>query len=278
MKEAAQVVAESLGRIFCLAAHVWREGVRQRLLYGFGLVYLLFLGAAGYLRTLHFGAETNSFVVHLGLAGASLVGSVFTVLCTVPFFLGEFESRAVLTLFTKPVGRFEYLLGKWLGISALLGLFCMLAVVLLVLHTHLFGGAALADTGARIPIKSLLAAGVMDWLKCSVLAASVLLVSTFLRGQLLALMVGFVVLILGHVRLLFDEALRGIDHPVLQTGAHGLARLIPDFRIFTAAAEGGGMKSVPFPLDSTFGAVAYGALYLLGTLLAAGLIFRRREL
>ncbi len=277
MKGRTQIVASSVNRVLCLAEHVWREGVRQRLLYGFALVYLLFLALAGHLRALHFGPETDGFVLHLGLAAASLFGSVFTVLCTVAFFMGEFESRTVLTLFTKPVGRFEYILGKWLGISAVLGAFCLSAVVVLAFHVSFFGGASSTDAAGQIAMQSLLAAGVLEWLKCSVLAASVLLVAVVLRGQLLALAVGFVVLLLGHVRPMIDEALRGIGHPVLRAGAGGLSLLVPDFRMFATAGEGRGVPGGLLSSDSMADAVAYAGCYLVGALLAAAVVFCRRE-
>lgn len=275
MMSRLQTVMPSVRRTSCLAEMVWREGIRQRLLHGFGLVFLLFLGGAAFLKTLHFGSGSDGFVLHLGLAAISLFGSAFSVLCTVQFFFGDLETQAVLTLFAKPVRRFEFILGKWMGVAVLLGVFCMAATGILALHLSLseHGGSA----GTHPSISNLWVAGCLVWTRCSVVAASVVLISALVRGRLLALVAGFVLLFLGHVRPVMEQALRGIEPPALRMVVAGLTRAIPDLRAFATEA-GGGSNGIALSFAFVAGAVTYGMLFLLGTLTAAGLIFQKREL
>lgn len=268
----------SMGRmrtICALARQVVREGIRQHVVVGFCVAYALFVGGVGILRTLHFGYEQLEFVTRVGLAGASLAGALCAIVLTVHFFLGEFEDGAALVLFTKPVTRFDYVLGKWLGTTALLGGFFAWVAVVLVLQLHLIGVAIRGD-GMRLLRMEIVVGCLMEWVKCALLCAAVQCVAAFLRTRVLATLTGLVVLILCHVRPLLDEASARIGSPLVEMAIKALVRIVPDFRLFDVDWGESGAFSAALP--AVVGPTAYGIVYLVGLLLVGGLILRRREM
>lgn len=56
------------------------------------------------------------FVLNWALGGTSLILSVLTIILTCGSVCGDIESRRIHMTLAKPLHRWEYLLGKWLGI------------------------------------------------------------------------------------------------------------------------------------------------------------------
>ena len=264
------------GRAICFIAWlVVREGLRQHVVAGFCVAYALFVGGTGILRTLHFGSDQLEFVTQTGLAGASLGGAICTVVLSVQFFLGEFEDGIALVLFSKPVTRSDYVIGKWLGTMGLMGGFFVWVTVVLGFQIHA-AGSAIGEAGTRFVQMEVGVRGIIEWFKCGLLCAAVQCVSAFLRTRVLATLTGLVILILCHARPLLDEAAIRIGPPLVQQMLKAVVRIVPDFRRFDLDWHGSGeFISV---LTSLAAAAPYGLVYLVGLLLAGGLILQRKEI
>jgi ABC-type transport system involved in multi-copper enzyme maturation permease subunit len=125
-----------IARIQVIAANVFREVLRDRVLYML-LFYALGLGLASLvLRELAAGGTDKKMLVDAGLAGMQVLGLVLSVFVGTGLINKEIEKRTVLVLMAKPLSRTEFIVGKHLGLSAVLAVLvaAMTAIYLIVME------------------------------------------------------------------------------------------------------------------------------------------------
>lgn len=103
-----------LARILAIAFNTYREAVRARLLLG-----LFFLGLATCVYSLIVAAlslhNEVRVVADLGSASLSLFGVIIAVVLGSTSLYRELELKTVFPVLSRPVRRWEYVLGKYLG-------------------------------------------------------------------------------------------------------------------------------------------------------------------
>jgi len=102
-------------RITAIARNAFREAVRDRVLYNLVLFVLLLIGGAIFLGELS-GGQERRVIVNLGLSAMLLFGVFISIFVGVGLVYKEIERRTVYAIFSKPIGRGEFLLGKYLGL------------------------------------------------------------------------------------------------------------------------------------------------------------------
>ncbi len=101
-------------RILTIAHNTFREAVRDRVLYNLVLFVLLITASAIFLGELTDGEEART-IVNLGLSAMLLFGAFIAVFVGVSLVSKEIEKRTIYAIFAKPVGRGEFVVGKYLG-------------------------------------------------------------------------------------------------------------------------------------------------------------------
>jgi hypothetical protein len=71
-------------------------------------------------------SEFTSFIMLAGLYAVSFLTLIMTVLTSVDTLSGEITSGTIHTLVSKPLRRWEIILGKWLGFMSMLTLYLLL--------------------------------------------------------------------------------------------------------------------------------------------------------
>ena len=104
-----------LRRIRAIATNAFREAVRDRVLYNLVLFVLLLTAAAVFLGELS-GGQERKIIVDLGLSAMLLFGVFISIFVGIGLVYKEIERRTVYAIFAKPVGRGEFLIGKYLGL------------------------------------------------------------------------------------------------------------------------------------------------------------------
>lgn len=125
-----------LARIFAIAMNAYREAVRARVLFGlFGLA----IGTAAYslvVASLSLHQEAR-VVADIGAASISLYAVLVAIVLGSTSLYRELELKTVFPILSRPLRRWEYLLGKYVGTLATLAVFvaidaaavmCMLAL------------------------------------------------------------------------------------------------------------------------------------------------------
>lgn len=272
----------SLANACLIAGNTLREAARQKLL---GFLLLLALGlvasAQGF-RDFNFGTPELKFLADFGFGAMAFFGSVVAVTATAQLFFSEIENRTVLTLLAKPIGRGEFVLGKFLGVLVVTAIFCalltgVLAAVLWTRETALIREMPEAfPSGRLLRYSDLVAVGLVQWLKLAVLAGFTLLVATFAQSQLYCVIAGFFVLVICHLQYLAEETYARSSALSAQLLGELIALLFPNFQLFNFADDWGTGGAVPW---SRVGRVAlYAAGYLVATSALAIYSFRKREI
>ena len=84
--------------------------------------------------------EPTNFFVMAGLYGVNFLVVMLAVLTSVDIIAGEIASGTIHTIVTKPLRRWEIVIGKWLGLAVMLTAFTVLMSVALVGIVWLIAG------------------------------------------------------------------------------------------------------------------------------------------
>src|SRR5256884_7213507 len=127
-------------RVAAIARNAFREAVRDRVLYNLVVFVLLLIAAAIFLGEISAGQEAK-VIVDLGLSATLLFGVFIAIFVGVGLVYKEIERRTLYAILSKPVGRGEFLSGKYLGLclTLLVNLLVMGAGVSLAL-AYVSGG------------------------------------------------------------------------------------------------------------------------------------------
>ena len=101
-------------RIQAIAWNTFREAVRNKILYSllfFAVLIILSALAMGNL-TLH---EEVRMTRDIGLFGIDAFGVIIAIFVGVNLLYKELDLKTVYTILPKPLHRWEFVLGKWLG-------------------------------------------------------------------------------------------------------------------------------------------------------------------
>ena len=267
---AAGLRAPSAGtarRVLTIARNTFREAVRDRVLYNLVLFVLLLTGGAIFLGELS-AAQEVKIIIDMGLSAMLLFGVFIAIFVGVGLVYKEIERRTIYAIFSKPVGRGEFLLGKYLGLCLTLGVnvAVMGAGVTLALLYVAGGWTPLALT--------VWPAVALVYVELMILVAVALLFSSFSSPALSALCT-FLVFVVGH----FSADLRTLASQMGTAPARALFGALyyalpnlSNYAYITAASHG------RTPTAEAFGGgLLYGLVYVAVLLAAATLIFKRRD-
>src|SRR5947207_2656007 len=173
-----------------IARNTFHEAVRDRVLYNLVLFALLLIAGAIFIGELSAGQEAK-IIVDLGLSAMLLFGVFIAIFVGVGLVYKEIERRTLYAILVKPIGRGQFLVGKYLGLclTLLINVVVMGVGVSLALIYIRRGWDALASRiwPALIPL----------YIELTIMTAVALLFSTFSSPALSALLTFFVFLI-GH--------------------------------------------------------------------------------
>ena len=138
-----------------------RETQRKRLLWigalmGLGFLTIFGLGFHFVYADLQRNLVSSEFDVPLlfltlaGLYATNFLVIVVSVLISVTTISGEIESHTIETLLTKPFGRWELIIGKWLGYAAIILLYVLLMPGGVLLIVYLESGFTLNNVGLAL--------------------------------------------------------------------------------------------------------------------------------
>ncbi|MBA3912575.1 MAG: ABC transporter permease [Acidobacteriales bacterium] len=254
-------------RITAIAANTFREAVRDRVLYNLVAFALLLTAAALLVVQISIGIE-RLVVINLGLTAVSLFGVVIAIFVGVGLVAKEIEKRTLYTVLSRPVRRWEFITGKFLGLAATLALNASVMVVGVFLAL-IYVGHAWQHSDV-----SVIAAWYFIVLELLIMTAVTLLFSSF-SSPLLSAIFAFAVFVIGSMA----EDLRGFAR--LSRGLSGwlataAAYLVPNFSALNVIGQAA--HGLPISRELILYNTAYSVAYILVALSAAVIVFERRSL
>src|SRR5258708_3829671 len=254
-------------RILHIASNTFREAVRDRVLYNLIAFALLLSGAAILVGQISIDIE-RLVVINLGLTAVSLFGVVIAIFIGIGLVSKEIERRTLYTVLSRPVRRWEFIVGKFFGLAGAL-----------VVNTFFMGvgvfGALFFLSDKFLRADDLLLVGFFFiFLGFSVILLLSALFSSF-SSPLLSAVFAFSLFVIGS----FAEDLRnfaGMAHGISRWLATGAAYLVPNFSALNVISSIAHEQPVASQLvvQNTLYALFYATMALSG----AVLIFERRDL
>jgi ABC-type transport system involved in multi-copper enzyme maturation permease subunit len=263
--------------VAAIALNVFRESVRDKVLYNLVLFAVLLIGASYLLGQLTAGQDIK-IIKDLGLAATAMFGLFIAVFIGIGLVSKEVERRSVYSLLSKPIRRSQLILGKYCGLALTLAVnVAMMAGALYAVLAFMAWDASPAlaaawDAPALDP--ALLKAIALILVELMLVTAIALFFSTFSTPMLsAALTFGFYVV--GH----FSTDLRNfqevVDSPLAARFARGLYWVLPNLAQFDV--KGDVVHGLPVPAGYVAVAMAYAALYIAMLLVVSMFIFSRRD-
>jgi len=287
-------------RIATIAQTTLTELIRQKVFYILLVFALAAIGSSIFMARLSFQEEFQ-MLKDVCLGAMSVFTSLLAILATANFLPRDLEDRTIYTLLAKPVPRWAYLLGKLLGMVAMLFLFTLLmtSVFLVVLwaretavlaetRTQFSAAEGMGTAELEAALKAVrdstfnanLAPGIaIIFVKACLLSAMALLVSAFATSYLFTVMVSAAIYFIGHLQATArDYWMQGMASAEWwQTLLVALvALLFPDLQAFNLADDVIAGAAIPLALFvRTF---ALGILYVVVYFSIAAFVFSGREL
>ena len=260
-----------------IAVNVFRESVRDKVLYNLVLFAILLMGASYMLGQLTAGQDVK-IIKDLGLAAMSFFGLFIAVFIGIGLVSKEVERRSIYSLLAKPIHRHQIVLGKYCGLVLTLAVnVSVMAVALYLVLAYMSWGVAPEirrawDAPATDP--AILKAIALILVELMLIIAIALFFSTF-STPILSAAFTFGFFIAGH----FSSDLRNFKDVVDSSAAAGLARgvywVLPNlaqFDIKDAVVHGQPVTAGYMGLSA-----AYGAAYIAMLLVVSMMIFSKRD-
>ncbi|HEV2964456.1 MAG TPA: ABC transporter permease [Candidatus Angelobacter sp.] len=254
-------------RLAAITLNTFREAVRDRVLYNLIIFALLLVASAPLFGQISLGLE-KLILVNVGLSSISIFGVIIAIFIGIGLVSKEIEKRTLYTILSRPVRRWEFITGKYLGLLLTLvvnaafmtiGFFVALLVV-----TRTF---TRDDAGFLVAIYFII-------LQFFIVTAITLLFSSF-SSPIFSAIFAFALFVIGT----FAEDLRNfaaISEGVTKWLATSAAWLVPNFSALNVIAQvaHGDHISIQLVLFNTL----YALLYSAAAIAVAVLIFERRNL
>jgi ABC-type transport system involved in multi-copper enzyme maturation permease subunit len=261
-----------------VAVNVFRESVRDKVLYNLVAFAVLLMAAAYLLGQLSAGQDVK-IIKDLGLAAISIFGLLIAIFIGIGLVWKEVDRRSIYGVLSKPIRRSEFVLGKYLGL--LLTLIVNLAVMTAALYAVLGGMSWLAGPSALAAAEAppadpvLLQAILLIGVELALVTAIALFFSTF-SSPFLSAGCTAGLWVAGQFGTDLRNAGDLVESPAAAWMARALYYVLPNFAAFDIKAQvvhGQGLPAADLALT-----ILYGATYAAFVLVGAVAIFGRRDL
>ncbi|HKC49977.1 MAG TPA: ABC transporter permease [Myxococcota bacterium] len=254
----------SLSRIWVLARNTYREAVRDKLLYNLLLFAALMIASSILLAQIQIGKDERIYR-DIGLSSIAFFGVLIAIFVGINLVYREISTKTVYTMLSKPVHRWEFILGKYFGLLSLL------AVEVAIMSACFLG--VLVWKGSEFSIGLVWAIG-MIYLELALVTAIAMFFSSF-TSPYLAGMFTVALWIVGHLLADLRAFGKTSDIAGLRELLEALYWTLPnlDRLDFKADASAGN----PIELARAGMAALYALLYSFTLMAGAIVLFQRRD-
>jgi len=259
--------------IWSIATTTVGEAIRRRVLLVILLIGVLFLAIAPGLGVLSARQEVT-VLKSMMLGIIQLTSAVIAVVLTVYMLPNEIERRTIYTILSKPVQRWQFLIGKYLGAVLALGLMmALMSIVLVVVFLIQSQNLNLGEIG------SIVKAPAFYFVQMSLLAAVGIFFSTFVSPLVNFFLTGGIYLVGSLFSTVFETLAQNPNVPsAAKSAAMIINFLLPNFNYYNVQNPiiNPGVVITNETWYYIQGA-GYGLFYI-GVLVVGGiLVFDRRE-
>jgi ABC-type transport system involved in multi-copper enzyme maturation permease subunit len=250
-------------KIVGIARYTFIEIFRNKTWYVLVLFSGVLIASALLLGTLG-GEQRNRMIMDFGLATIETIAFLSTVFAAVSLVLAEMESRTLYLILTRPVSRALFIVGRFLGLIAIMTCaFLLMAGALTALLAVI-----------HAPMGRHYALGLFfSWEKIVVITAVALVFSLFSTSTASALTFTFFFWIMGHFSTEILFMARRASQPLLTFFCELFYYIVPNFQTMN-------IENLPPEIYTPawlWAAAGYGLSYTCVCLSLSALLFRKKE-
>lgn len=256
-----------MSRLAAITLNTFREAVRDRVLYNLIFFVLLLVASAPLFSQISIGME-RLILVNVGLSSISLFGVIIAIFIGIGLVSKEIEKKTLYTILSRPARRWEFIVGKYLGLMV------TLVVNAALMTAGFYMALFIASHGLKKTDAFLLVAVYFTVLQFLMITALTLLFSSF-STPIFSAIFAFALFVIGT----FAEDLR--NFATMSTGITkflmtGAAYAVPNFASLNVIAQVAHDQPVAgrLILLNTLYALLYSAAVTAG----AVMVFERRNL
>lgn len=254
-----------MNKILAISLNTFRESVRDKIYYSILAFALMMLGFSVVLGNLSLG-DTYKIIQDFGLMSISLFGTLTAIFVGIGIVYKEMEKRTIYVILAKPIARWQFLLGKYLGLSLTLAVMEICMTIGMFVVCYIYQG--------MIPYHAIYALfGIFFELQL-ILAAAVLF-STFTTPFLSGLFT-LAVFIIGHITVDMKVIADNLEEPLLKSIMNGMYYALPNLERLNFKAAVVHRLDIPAVVFST--SILYSIVYTTMILLFSVLIFNHRNM
>jgi len=278
-----KTLLDSIKGPWFIAVYTWREGLRRKTLVGFLILSLLVIFGATFMTSFINQATVGDVTTDMSLrlikdicvTAISIFGILITIFISASVIPTEIENHVIYTVLSKPVRRYQYLLGKFLG-----------AQLIIIMNLCLMGGLFFLALyfKQRILPTLLLWSVFLTYFEFLIVSALTFAVACASSSSVLPTIAGLFIYITGSL----TEYLKDVYNRSGQTGewfdslvgyiAYILWNVLPNLQRFSLKTKILELQPNDPPTDVLIPQlVLYGLIYAVSGYILAYWIFRKRE-
>lgn len=263
-KQVVEGVVHGLGTTLRVAGMTFAETRRRRIMQVVILLAAIMLVAMLSITSWS-PAEAQKAIVSGGLDLILMLGILVAIFICAFLIPTDIERRTIYSVLSKPVRRWEFVVGKYLGAMAVVGLLVGVMLLVQTLVLLIFQGGYFDH--------QVIFAGIIEFFGICVFAAAIMAVST-VASSLSTVVAGFLIWVVG--------SLQSMSHSVIQhtEGASkfiltGMSAIMPHLEKFSLQSDV--TERLPLNYAIIGQSVAHGLVYILVCLILASILFNERQ-
>lgn len=251
-------------KIRAIALNTFKEAIRDRILFlllFFAAVCIIFSRVLALLTV----GDRAKIITDVGLASISIFGALMAILMGTGLVYKEIDKRTIYTLLSKPIHRYQFLLGKYFGL--ILTLFVMLVLMTLIFLVLIYLHSFRIEWPLFVAI-------LFIFFELCLITAVAMLFSCF-STPILSTLFSLSFYLIGHVSWGLETLIKKIQSGTAKTLAQILYTFLPDLENFNFKTEI--VHNLSIPPEVLLYSTLYGLFYTVFILALAMLVFRRRD-
>ncbi|OGC41188.1 hypothetical protein A2Y85_05120 [candidate division WOR-3 bacterium RBG_13_43_14] len=252
-------------RIFAIIENTFKESLRQRIFFVVAIFAAILVIVSIFIEPFALG-ETSRIIRDVGLAITTIFSMIIVIYIGSQLLYKEYEKRTLYTIITSPVNRSEIIIGKFIGLIALVAIQIIAMMIIQQIIILIYEGS---------PDMRLFIAAPFTVLEAMLMLSILLLFSSF-SSPALASVMGFLFYVIGHATTDLKALADGIEIPVTKYLVYGFYYMLPNLENLNFRIEL--VNHFPISTERLIFGFTYGILYVILLIYITVLIFEKQEL
>jgi Cu-processing system permease protein len=269
-----------MNTLWPIALITFKEGIRNRAIYGITLFAFLLFGATALVATM-IPREVGKVAVDMALSTISFTGLLLVLFIGINLMAKDLDKRTIYTVLSRPISRSAYILGKFLGMVLLIAV-TMFVLSLLAMGAILLLKMSIADYFTRFSWSLIALSVFLTILMLILLSAVSFLFASFTSSSFITLALTIITYIIGHsiggVKALVEssaQTLGFVVSPLVVKMVQTAYYIFPNLSLFNIKLQAA--HDLPVSASYVAWTVLYGVVYISLSISLAALFFRKKE-